>query len=158
MAAEYGTNCDTCAPILDLLGISSNDYEVSFVFVNAIASSFNEQYLDRVQDYAVSHELGHIIGRGLSDLCREPELHDPSSDTYCTMSFLSGRASGYGLPVPILKCTEPNQYDIIFSFLDGFCGKCNVQLSDLGFLLEDYVWLSYNPHFSQSETTRGGVQ
>ncbi|MCC6964388.1 MAG: hypothetical protein IT585_14140 [candidate division Zixibacteria bacterium] len=131
-----------------ILGRSFNDFEASFVCYEGIQYYFEEAQ-EQALWYTTSHELGHIVGRHLTDLCYDSWDHASNDDSPCLMTWLTRNSREWGNPpqhvfIPSQDCAATQYYHELDAFY-GFCTTCATKLSSPDFLMEDYSWQKFNP-------------
>ncbi len=142
-------------PIIEMLGRSFNEYEVSFIARDQLDNYFGGDR-ELASRYTIAHELGHIVGRRLTDVCQESSEHNAPSGDPCLMTWLTFITVYYGgisYDYPSQQCVANTDGERLEAGFYDFCGKCGDKLSDLEFLLEDYSWHSFNPPVAGPEIT-----
>lgn len=114
-------------------GASSPTNDISLVAVGCIndPSSFPGLGSYYARYATAAHELGHIIGEGLNDVCDHVNEHD--QNTPCIMRWLKPKMSElYNLT----WCCSSDDYG--FNPDIEFCQRCLTKLNDITYLRHDY--------------------
>jgi hypothetical protein len=110
------------------LAAKGGDNEVACVAEETVDDEFG-MYKSSIKMWAAAHELGHVIGIGLSDYCNHSEEH---SSALCMMAFVSHDLQGN----PLWACDGQEIDDFTGQF--EFCSICLQHLMNVEFLVADY--------------------